>query len=142
MNNKLTLKMVILFLTFFCIFKNVSAVNNYEYYMGASIEPATLNDSDDQSATSIDAGYDDVHTLTKFKTTFSVSTGLTNILVEINSRGASQILVAYNAGATNPTIYATSGNEIMNVDTTFMDYPAAERVEDVHLIEKANADIG
>lgn len=108
--------------------------------MGSSISDALDSEDDKRNTVTITSNFNEKYTLNKFKTSFKVNLGFTHILVEVTKRGASQILVAYNAGMNQPTITAdsNSSNEILLITTTYLDESAAVRVEDVHLIKKEN----
>ena len=142
--NKLknTRSLILIFVFILGLFQASQSTNDYEYYMGGSLDLATLNDKDDQKAININPFYSNTHTLTAFQTIFSVDVGLTHVLVKIKTRGASQILVAYTQGGIESNIYTTSGNEVLNIDADSLDYTAAERVEDYHIIEKISTDTG
>jgi len=106
----------------------------YQYFLSSTISSSILNSIPTYIPGMISVGHDSTESLTSFKTEWQVDDSLDFILVKIVTRGASQILVAFNKGATSAAVYANSANEILNVDTTYLDYPAAEGVENYHLI--------
>lgn len=65
-----------------------SGQNTYEYYVGATIDGATLGEEESNPA-SVSSSYDADHTLTSFKTHFPVEIGVTHMVVRVKTRGAS-----------------------------------------------------
>lgn len=93
------------------------------------------------SVTQFSDTFDEDFTLSSFRSNFNVALSSKSILVTILTRGASQILVAFNEGSA-ATVAITDSNQVISVTSTHFDYQAAEMVEKYYLIRRESTSAG
>lgn len=114
----------------------------FDFYTGKSIAPAALADVQTPTGPNIDIAYNQDHTITVFHHQFNVDAAVSTIVVNVKTRGGSQVLVALREGSVATSVFSSGDGEVLNLDTTNFDFTGAKQVEDYHMVTKTVGTVG